>query len=46
MVSELQRFFIDELGLDKELLKKEVENQLLFLARIRGRSSTGNLPES
>ena len=46
MVSELQRIFTEELNLDKKLLKKEVDNQLLFLARIRGRSSTGILPKA
>lgn len=41
MVNELQRIFSEELNLDKELVKKEITNQLLFLARIRGRSFTG-----
>ena len=46
MVNELQRIFCEELNLDKKLLKKEVKNQLLFLAQIRGKLSTDILPNT
>ena len=46
MVKELQRIFCEELKLDRELVKKEITKQLLFLAQIRGKSSTDILPDA